>query len=164
MEKAKKKFNIFLKSFEYLSAATLALMTILISLQVLFRYVLNSPLAWTEELARYVFIWTTFIASFVAAVKGEHVAITMLGEKLKGLIRAELMFVANLVSSIFLFVVCYTSLAQWSKLSIQTSAALKIPISYVYLGIIIGTGFMAIWYLYLGVKVLAVEIKNKVSK
>ena len=33
--------------------------------QVLFRYVINSPLGWSEELARYAFVWVTFVGAAV---------------------------------------------------------------------------------------------------
>ena len=34
---------------------------IVILLQILFRYFFNMPLKWTEELARYVFVWVSMI-------------------------------------------------------------------------------------------------------
>ena len=161
MEKSKGIFESIMKVFEFLATVTLALMTILISLQVLFRYVLNSPLAWTEELARYTFIWMTFIAGFVAAVRGEHVAITMLQDKFKGYARATIVFIANTITSVFFMLVGYYSVSQWEKLSMQTSPVLKIPMSYVYLGIIIGSVCMAIWYLYSGIRAFLNAKKEK---
>lgn len=41
----------------------LAAITLVILLQVFYRYVLNSPLSWPEEAARYVMVWMTFPAA-----------------------------------------------------------------------------------------------------
>ena len=35
-------------------------------MQVIFRYVLKAPLSWSEELARYTFMWITFLGASVA--------------------------------------------------------------------------------------------------
>jgi TRAP-type transport system small permease protein len=44
--------------------ATLMAATVLLTLaQVLFRYVLNRPLGWSDELARYCFVWVTFVGA-----------------------------------------------------------------------------------------------------
>ena len=43
-------------------AILLSFMTILVLIQVFSRYVLNSPVAFTEELVRYSLIWTGFSA------------------------------------------------------------------------------------------------------
>ena len=44
--------------------ATLMAGTVLLTLaQVLFRYVFDHPLEWSEELARYCFVWVTFVGS-----------------------------------------------------------------------------------------------------
>ncbi|MEA5085224.1 MAG: TRAP transporter small permease [Lachnospiraceae bacterium] len=160
MEKSKNIFDKVVKIFEWVSTFSLALMTLLITLQVVFRYVLSSPLAWTEELARYAFIWMTFVASVVAAVKGEHVAITMLQDKCRGWIKIIMLFISNAITAVFFVIVGYYSLSQWSKLSMQTSAALKIPMNYVYLGIIVGSICMAVWYFYCGIRAIVLETKN----
>ena len=44
-------------------AILLSFMTILVLIQVFSRYVLNSPVAFTEELVRYSLIWTGFIGA-----------------------------------------------------------------------------------------------------
>ena len=157
----KKAFGMINKIFEVLSAISLAFMMVLITLQVIFRYVLSSPLAWTEEPARYTFIWVTFLASYVAAVKGEHVAINMLQERCKGFIRTGLVFISDMLTAAFFGIVGYYSVSQWSKLGLQTSAALKIPMNYVYLGIILGSFCMFGWYLYCALAEAAAAVKQK---
>ena len=159
----KRAFNIVFKIFEYFSALTLAVMVALMFMQVLFRFVFHSPLAWTEELARYTFIWSTFIAACVAAVKGEHVALGMLQEHTKGIVRAALVFLSNGLTAAFFAVVSYTIAVQWNKLCLQTSAALRIPMSYVYLGIIIGCGVMCLWYAFCSVKGVVSAVCRKES-
>jgi len=52
------------------SAACLALMTAIILLQVFCRYVLNSPLAWPEEIARFLMVWMAFLAAPYAYREG----------------------------------------------------------------------------------------------
>ena len=47
-------------------AILLSFMTILVLIQVFSRYVLNSPVAFTEELVRYSLIWTGFIGAAYA--------------------------------------------------------------------------------------------------
>jgi len=50
--------------------------------QVVFRYVFNDPLVWSDELARYLFVWTAFLGWIVAARRRSHLAIGMLVTKL----------------------------------------------------------------------------------
>jgi TRAP-type C4-dicarboxylate transport system permease small subunit len=50
--------------------------------QVVFRYVFNSPLTWSEELARYLFIWCAFLGWVIASRRGSHLAMTFAVERL----------------------------------------------------------------------------------
>jgi TRAP-type transport system small permease protein len=50
--------------------------------QVVCRYLFNSPLTWSEELARYLFIWCAFLGWVVASRRGSHLAMTFVVEKL----------------------------------------------------------------------------------
>ena len=54
---------------------TLALMSAIIVAQVFFRYVLNNSLSWSEELARYLFIWTIYIGISYGVKMDKHVAV-----------------------------------------------------------------------------------------
>ena len=59
-------------------AILLSFMTILVLIQVFSRYVLNSPVAFTEELVRYSLIWTGFIGAAYAFSTREHMSLTIL--------------------------------------------------------------------------------------
>ena len=50
--------------------------------QVFFRYFLDSPLVWSDELARYLFIWASFLGWIIAARRGSHLSIDMLVTRL----------------------------------------------------------------------------------
>ena len=59
-------------------------MTILVLIQVFSRYVLNSPVAFTEELVRYSLIWTGFIGAAYAFSTREHMSLTLVRDKFTG--------------------------------------------------------------------------------
>lgn len=50
--------------------------------QVVLRYAFNSPLTWSEELARYLFIWCAFLGWIVASRRNSHLAMTFAVERL----------------------------------------------------------------------------------
>ena len=60
---------------EITGGALLTAMCLLGAIQVVSRYVLTSPLAWTEELGIILFAWLVFIGASLALKKNEHFAI-----------------------------------------------------------------------------------------
>lgn len=65
-----------------LCVALFAAILVVMILQVAFRYVLNSPLTWTEELARILYIWACYLGAPVALRRGNHVTIVFVAERL----------------------------------------------------------------------------------
>lgn len=62
-------------------AVLLTFMTVLVLIQVFSRYILNSPVAFTEELVRYSLIWTGFIGAAYAFSTREHMSLTLIRDK-----------------------------------------------------------------------------------
>ncbi len=60
----------------------LCAMTLLVLLQIFTRYVLGAPVAFTEELVRYALIWVSFLAAAYAFFQREHMALTLVRERL----------------------------------------------------------------------------------
>ncbi len=59
-------------------AACLGVMTCIVFVSVVFRYVLNSPLTWSEEAASLLFAWLTFVGAYVGFRTRSHIRIDTL--------------------------------------------------------------------------------------
>lgn len=68
----------------WLAALLLITMTFLVVYQVFTRYVLSSPAAWTEEIVRYILIWTGFVAGAYAFGTRQHMAFLFVRDRFKG--------------------------------------------------------------------------------
>jgi len=64
-----------------------SIMLTLLIIQVVFRYCLNWPLAWAEEMVRYTYIAVSFIGATVAIRENSHISIDILPNVLKSLIK-----------------------------------------------------------------------------
>ena len=66
------------------------LMTALVIMNVILRYVFNSGLSWSEEACRFLFIWVTFLGAILAndaALHGEHMRMDFVVEMFRGIPR-----------------------------------------------------------------------------
>ena len=71
----------FLYNFEeYFVVWTMAIMTILVFIQVVMRYVFSNSLSWSEELARFIFLWVSWIGASYAVKEGDIIEV-MFGQK-----------------------------------------------------------------------------------
>ena len=55
--------------------------------QVFFRFVLNNSLSWTEELARYCFIWMHMIGASLLIEANGHATVTVILDLMHGAVR-----------------------------------------------------------------------------
>lgn len=113
----------------------LGIMTVLIIVQVLFRFVLKMPLGATEELARFSMIWLVMLGSTVILRDKGHIAVTLFVE----LFPSSLQKVSRIVNYFFILAVCITLTVYGVELALgamsQMAAASKIPMGYIILSI-----------------------------
>lgn len=74
----------------YVGISLFAVLIIACIAQVFFRFVLNNSLSWTEELARYCFIWMHIIGASLLIESGEHATVTVILDLLHGVARKVL--------------------------------------------------------------------------
>ncbi|RAK22068.1 TRAP-type C4-dicarboxylate transport system permease small subunit [Anoxybacillus vitaminiphilus] len=75
MERLLKILN---SSLNALITIILSAMCIFVFLNVVLRYVFNSGLTWSEELARYLFVWVVFLGAIVASKDKGHLGVDLL--------------------------------------------------------------------------------------
>src|SRR5246127_2683904 len=72
---------------------------------VIWRYVLHTPLVWSDELASILFLWLAMLGSIVALRRGEHMRMTAIVGKLPPHLRAFLDLIAIAAALAFLLFV-----------------------------------------------------------
>ena len=78
MKKIVRIYDAFEEKFLMLQ---LAIAVTVIFIQVVMRYIFNSSLSWSEELARYLYIWQGWLGISFVERKKAHIAIDTLKEK-----------------------------------------------------------------------------------
>lgn len=106
--------------------------------QVFSRYVLNAPLIWSEELSRYLFIWLSFLGAWVAWNRREHLGIDVLPEVVPARWRGPLLRLLELLTLIFAVTSMYFGQKILSVSMRQPSAALRLPMVWVYSSYYVG--------------------------
>ena len=69
---------------EYLLVVLMVAEVVVVFAQVVTRYVFHMPLAWSEELARYMFIWLVWIGAAYATKLRKNIIIDVVASKFKG--------------------------------------------------------------------------------
>jgi len=72
----------YCKAINYLIAAILAVMVVLVFGNVFMRYAMNSGFTISEELSRWLFVWLTFLGAVAAMRDNAHLGTDMLVGKL----------------------------------------------------------------------------------
>lgn len=137
-------------------------MVILIFAQVFMRYVMQNSLSWSEELARYCFIWIVYVGISYGVKKQRHIKVDVLLLLFKD--KGKLIFniVSNLLFLTFaIFVVIYgwdisAKLLAWG----QKSPANQIPVGLIYLAAPVGMALTSIRL----IQNLIVQIKTLLGK
>lgn len=129
-----------------LGGALLLSITVVVLASVFFRYVVNSSLAWSEELTRYLAVWLVFLGMAPAYRAGHHVRVGVVVDRLSVRWRRLFYIAAEVV---ILFLLCVITAAGWLLAEAnftrdQLTPALRIPIAWIYLAIPVGLLLMAL--------------------
>ena len=136
------------KILEVLVITIMSILVIDVLWQVASRYLVRSPSSFTDELAGFLLIWVGLFGAAYGTGTGLHLAIDLLPSRLSPKKRKYLELVINTLVGLFALTVMVaggTWLVYTRFYLGQITAALQIPLGYVYLVIPL-SGIFIIYY------------------
>lgn len=127
---------------KYVAAFLLAAMTILVFLQVWFRYVLNHPLDWSEELASFTFVWMALLGASIGLERNEHPRLDLLANQFPERLHRAVRALYNGAILFMLLVLAFYGARLTASMRSQLTAALGYSVSYVYAVLPVSAGIM----------------------
>ena len=127
---------------EVILVVVLSAMAVVVFLQVIFRYVLNFPLFWTEEFARYCLVWSSLLGSAVAVKRGQHIAVTIIVERVPTGVQRVLKIVTLVSVVVILTIILWGGIQLVAITRAQISPALRVSMSVPYMAVPVGAALM----------------------
>lgn len=131
------------KILRFIVIIMLSVMSVVVFAQVLFRIV-HLSIPWSEELSKYLLIWSTFLGAAICIRKGSLVGLEFLKNSLSEEKQKLLQTILNLiVCAMLLFLI---SVGFWAvrRVWFQITPVLKLSMGLMYAAIPVGSVFMLI--------------------
>lgn len=146
-----------MRIFDRLLRPLLIFIVLLIFLEVVIevasRFVFHNPLPWGAEFSQTLLVWMTFIGAAAAFLRGGHIGIEMLAERLPRVGRAVLHRVNVLIVLAFLVCGIRSGWRVVARVRDDVTASLQISAGVLYLALPVGFCLMALfglWMLFTG--------------
>jgi TRAP-type C4-dicarboxylate transport system permease small subunit len=128
-----KKFLIVRNVFElYLPIAIFLIMFIVFILKVFFRYVLNHPLTWTQDVIVVSFCWVVVLGASYTMRKRGHVKFTLIYDRVEPKTAALLRLLGNIIIVITLGVLIIPSYNYCNFVAFQKTATLRLSYFWIF--------------------------------
>lgn len=128
-------FRSFMRQFDRVRDATclllLVAMVLLIGLQVFYRYVLNDPLSWPEEIARNAFVWLVALGTVKLFRDRSNYVIDFFFMTLPERMRGAISIVYDVIALI-LFAMIFAGSWPVLKANAKITTAIGTPINVLY--------------------------------
>ncbi len=101
-------------------------------LQIVARFILLVSIPWTDELARYLMIWASFVGLGVAYRKKELICVAFFVEKLPSHLVKLALLLSDLLCSIFSIVIVIYGVRLCLQNVVQVSPSMRISLGVIY--------------------------------
>ena len=116
------------------------------------RYILDSPLIWSDELARFSLIWMIFLGAGVVSFKDSHLIVDFIFEYVPEKVGSFFKTFSFVVVLAFLITLVVFSIDLLRVAGYNTSPALEIPLSFWRGSVVAGAILMIIAMIYNQIK------------
>jgi TRAP-type C4-dicarboxylate transport system permease small subunit len=127
------KNSLFYTVMKYFVALMMMGMTFLVFYQIIMRYCFNMAPSWSEEIARYTFIWLSFIGAGMGLRDRIHIGVDAVVNMLPFQCKRVAAVIVDVIICVFgVFIIIYGKAVMELTLS-QSSPAVGLPMSFVYM-------------------------------
>jgi len=123
--------------FKYVSIFFLFLILLTVILQIVSREIMYFPVSWTQEVAKYGFIWMSLIGASLGIRHVTHVSIDLLVELLPKKLQLYIDYFVHGIIIVFMIFLLYQSTIFLLDASSQISPILGISMSFIYVSLIL---------------------------
>ena len=127
-------FRYIRKVLYGISVVAMLVMLAIIFMQVITRYIFGFTFEWSEELARFLFVWAVFLGSALIMGEDGHLAVELLPRLLKGKKPGLVLDVfINACGYVFILLLIVQGWLMTETMTFQEAPGLGIPMSWVYI-------------------------------
>ena len=127
---------------EWLAFVFFWALSFVIFLQFFTRYALNDSASWTEEIARYLLICTTFIGAAIGVRKNNHIQVDFLYRVLPKLLMRAMSIFVDIARIAFLGYATWLTFQLLMRIGGHQMAVVNLPIGLVYSVVLAGFALM----------------------
>lgn len=124
------------KCIAALASAAMAGIVIMVFLNVVLRYVMNSGLTWSDEVAVNLFVWFIFLGAVLAAMQGLHLKVDVLTSRLSPKLQKLCSFIANIFVLLSMGILALGGYRLVLVTNNNVSSATGLPFSYITVSLV----------------------------
>jgi len=122
---------------ELLASIAISIVVISAFYGVISRYILNNPVAWSNEVATIAFTWTVFLGAAAAWKNNKHIHLDLVYNFFPNKIKIISDWLKNIIIIAFIGFALYLSIQFTITAYNKPTAILRIPFSYVDVPVVI---------------------------
>lgn len=145
-------YRLLVDAERVVSCALVVGLLAIVLVQVVSRYVFNNPFSWSEEVARFLLVWLTFVAAGYVTARKLHIVVDLVGQRLGH----RLGRAVDVVSGLLVFGCAAVMAVAGAGFAVRSSAlaapATGMSLTYFYGAAVVGFGLIllhtvaAIWF------------------
>jgi len=121
-----------------------SVMVAIVSAQVLLRYALNSSIGWADELSRFTFVWSMFLAIPLGIRRGVHIGMEILTSRLPGRLQDVLArLMATIAAALLALVTFESAWVAWDQWD-EKMASMEASAAWFIVAVAVGCGHSAL--------------------
>lgn len=129
--------RFFDKLLAFVTASAMAAIVLIVFVNVALRYIVNTGLTWSEEIAVNLFVWVIFLGAVLAGLEGLHIKVDLLTKKLPKKMQKVFLVIASICVLFAMGVLIVGGVDVVRVTDKNISAATGIPFSYISAALVV---------------------------